>query len=141
MAVAGVADPGRVRHQQYRRARSAKRGYRDASHISGTRSDCCGGSARRGGTMADESPKAQISGGYVACVASALRSRRGDRSTFTRLAKGGPALLKFRAQASKMEGRAPRASRMAMLWFGPPRRPSSREMVTALLPGKLTSDH
>ena len=69
--------------------------------------------------MADESLKAQILGGYAACVANALRSRRGDRSTFTRLAKGGPALFKFRAQASKMEGRAPRASRMALLCFGP----------------------
>jgi hypothetical protein len=31
--------------------------------------------------MADESPKAQILGGYAACVTNALRSRRGDRST------------------------------------------------------------
>jgi hypothetical protein len=60
----------------------------------------CGGSAHRGGTMADESLKAQILGGYAACAANALRSRRGDGSTFTRLAKGGPALFKFRAQAS-----------------------------------------
>jgi hypothetical protein len=68
--------------------------------------------------MADESPKAQILGGQAACGTTALRSRRGDRSTHRSawaLWERTPLLMDFARSAGAM--RPPRLRRVFGFWM------------------------